>query len=75
MGMYLWMPLPSRALERGWSDEQVASDLLRGSGVALTPGSGFGSQGSGWLRMALVRPVEELQLAVDRLAEALAALD
>ena len=75
MGMYLWMPLPSRALERGWSDEQVASDLLRRSGVALTPGSGFGSQGSGWLRMALVRPVEELQLAVDRLAEALAALD
>jgi aspartate/methionine/tyrosine aminotransferase len=74
MGMYLWMPLPSRAVERGLCDEQVASDLLRRSGVALTPGSGFGSQGSGWLRMALVRPVEELQLAVDRLAEALAAL-
>ena len=74
MGMYLWMPLPSLALERGWNDEQMASHLLRRSGVALTPGSGFGSQGSGWLRMALVRPLEELQLAVDRLAEALAGL-
>ena len=74
MGMYLWMPLPSQTLERGWCDEQVASDLLRRSGVALTPGSGFGSQGSGWLRMALVRPLEELQWAVDRLAEALDGL-
>ena len=71
MAMYLWMPLPSLAVERGWCDEQIASDLLRRSGVALTPGSGFGSQGSGWLRMALVRPLEELQLAVDRLSEAL----
>ena len=71
MAMYLWMPLPSLAVERGWGDEQIASDLLRRSGVALTPGSGFGAQGSGWLRMALVRPLEELQLAVDRLSEAL----
>ena len=52
MGMYLWMPLPSQTVERGWCDEQVASDLLRRSGVVrrldpvLDP---RGVAGCGWL--------------------------
>ena len=71
MAMYLWMPLPAAALARGWSDEQTASELLQRSGVALTPGSGFGTAGRDWLRMALVRPVEELELAAQRLMDAL----
>ena len=73
MAMYLWMPLPAAALARGWSDEQTASELLQRSGVALTPGSGFGPAGRDWLRMALVRPVEELELAAQRLMDALDA--
>ena len=71
MAMYLWMPLPAAALARGWSDEQTASELLQRSGVALTPGSGFGVAGRDWLRMALVRPVDELELAAQRLMDAL----
>ena len=68
MALYLWMPLPSWAQSRGWSDEQLAAEVLEHCGVALTPGSGFGAAGAGWLRLALVRPVMELELAVDRLA-------
>ena len=71
MAMYLWMPLPAAAKARGWSDEQTAAELLRRSGVALTPGSGFGASGRDWLRMALVRPVDELELAAQRLMDAL----
>ena len=71
MAMYLWMPLPAAAIARGWSDEQTAAELLRRSGVALTPGSGFGASGRDWLRMALVRPVDELELAAQRLMDAL----
>ena len=71
MAMYLWMPLPAAAKARGWSDEQTAAELLQHSGVDLTPGSGFGASGLDWLRMALVRPVDELELAAQRLMDAL----
>ena len=67
MALYLWMPVPGWAADRGWSDEQLAAELLEHCGVALTPGSGFGDSGSGWLRLALVRPVEDLENAVTRL--------
>lgn len=67
MALYLWMPIPEWASARGWSDEQLAAELLEHCGVALTPGSGFGDAGRGWLRLALVRPVEELEDAVRRL--------
>ena len=68
MALYLWMPLPSWARSRGWSDERLAAEVLKHCGVALTPGSGFGEAGAGWLRLALVRPSRELESAVDRLA-------
>ena len=67
MALYLWMPIPEWASARRWSDEQLAAELLEHCGVALTPGSGFGDAGRGWLRLALVRPVEELEDAVHRL--------
>ena len=71
MAMYLWMPVPAAARLRGWSDGVTAAELLTRSGVALTPGSGFGAGGRDWLRMALVRPVDELVAAATRLADAL----
>ena len=73
MAMYLWFPLPEGARRRGWSDEDAARELLERSGVALTPGSGFGAGGRDWLRMALVRPVHELVDAASRLADAMDA--
>ena len=71
MAMYLWFPLPDGARRRGWSDEDAARELLERSGVALTPGSGFGAGGRQWLRMALVRPVNVLVDAASRLADAM----
>ncbi len=67
MAMYLWMPLPDWAKESHLSDEDFAVELLQNSGIALTPGSGFGSGGKGWLRLALVRPVDELEAAIKRM--------
>ena len=74
MAPYLWMPCPAAMAELGWGDERCTAELLHRSGVALTPGSGFGEGGSGWLRMALVRPSSELDQAVSRLADAVDAL-
>ena len=71
MALYLWLPLPERFQREGLDDEALADRLLRSSGVALTPGSGFGPAGRDWLRMALVRPADELEQAAHRLLEAL----
>ena len=68
MAMYLWMPLPEWAKGRGLSDEAFAADLLADTGIALTPGSGFGLGGTGWLRLALVRKIDEIEAAVDRMS-------
>ncbi len=67
MSLYLWMPIPNWAKERGFDDEHLAAELLDKTGIALTPGSGFGAGGANWLRLALVLPSEELELAVARL--------
>ena len=68
MALYLWMPVPDWAHARGWRDEQLAAELLEHCGVAVTPGSGFGDAGAGWLRLALVRPTDVLEQAAARLA-------
>ena len=74
MALYLWMPLPAGAAALGWDDERCSAELLSRSGVALTPGSGFGEAGQRWLRMALVQPASELEQAVARLLRATDAL-
>ena len=69
MALYLWMPLPPRLLALG--SEAACSWLLERSGVALTPGIGFGAGGEGWLRVALVAEIDQLQQAAKRLNAAL----
>tara|TARA_B100000459_G_scaffold142357_1_gene102922 strand:- start:814 stop:1032 length:219 start_codon:yes stop_codon:yes gene_type:complete len=71
MALYLWLPLPERLRQQGLNDETLVTRILQSSGVALTPGSGFGPAGRDWLRMALVRPVDELEQAAHRLLDAL----
>ena len=70
MAMYLWLPLPADDEIQTLGDETYARHLLQRSGVALTPGSGFGEGGRGWLRMALVRPTDELEDAARRVVAA-----
>ena len=71
MALYLWLPLPPQLQLQGMTGESLARQLLERSGVSLTPGSGFGPAGRDWLRMALVRPVGELEQAAHRLLDAL----
>ncbi|WP_320667230.1 aminotransferase class I/II-fold pyridoxal phosphate-dependent enzyme [Prochlorococcus sp. MIT 1307] len=67
MAMYLWLPLPTWAVDKGWDDEHLAADLLEKTGIAITPGSGFGAGGANWLRLALVRPADEVEKAISRI--------
>jgi aspartate/methionine/tyrosine aminotransferase len=69
MALYLWLPLPKSLLSLG--SEAACSLLLDRSGIALTPGVGFGDGGEGWVRLALVAEIDQLLLAAKRLNHAL----
>ena len=74
MALYLWLPLPPGALARGLDSESFCAQLLEATGVALTPGNGFGPGGEGWLRLALVHPIEQLEAGADRIGQWLRTL-
>ena len=72
MALYLWLELPPQA--RGMGSEAFGAALLDATGVALTPGNGFGPAGEGWMRLALVHPEEELTAGAARIGAWLASL-
>jgi aspartate/methionine/tyrosine aminotransferase len=74
LALYLWLPLPEVARARGLSSEALCADLLEATGVCLTPGSGFGPGGEGWVRLALVHPLATLEEAAARMGRWLAGL-
>jgi LL-diaminopimelate aminotransferase len=59
---YLWVKVPP-----SHSSVSFASLLLDKAGVVLTPGSGFGEAGEGYVRLALTVPEARLEEAVERL--------
>jgi len=60
--MYLWGRVP-----RGGSSVAFAERLLLEEGVVLAPGAGFGPQGEGWVRFALVGEEARLKDAARRI--------
>ncbi len=63
---YLWFRTPS-----GMSSGQAASFFIEKADVALTPGSAYGAQGEGWLRLSLTVPFVTLDDALARMRQAL----
>jgi aspartate/methionine/tyrosine aminotransferase len=63
--MYIWAKLPDP-----WSTRsiQFGKELVQATGVAVSPGAGFGKSGEGYVRFALVHEPEVLTEAVDRIA-------
>ncbi len=53
------------------NDIELASHLIEGCGVALVPGTAFGSPG--YLRLSYATAMEELEQAMDRLDQALSS--
>ncbi|WP_460799144.1 pyridoxal phosphate-dependent aminotransferase [Microbacterium sp. GXF0217] len=51
----------------GVDDVVLATCLLAERGIAVAPGSGFGDRGRGFVRLALVHPLDRLAELVDRL--------
>ncbi|HEY1387613.1 MAG TPA: LL-diaminopimelate aminotransferase [Ktedonobacterales bacterium] len=62
-GLYVWPRIPE-----GRTSAEFAYDLLDHAGIAVTPGTNFGSNGEGYVRISLT-------VADDRLDEAMARLE
>jgi aspartate/methionine/tyrosine aminotransferase len=56
------------------SSTWLANYLLEEAGVALLPGTSFGEFGEGYLRLCFANSLENIQIALERLAEALTKL-
>lgn len=67
--MFVWAPLPATWRDRG--SLAFARHLLDAAGVAVSPGVGFGPEGEGYVRFALVQPEERIAEAVARIGQAL----
>ncbi len=63
--MYVWAKLPEP-----WQQNSIefCKALVAQTGVAASPGAGFGSSGEGYVRFALVHEPALLKTAVDRIA-------
>lgn len=66
---YLWFATP-----RAMTSAQASKFFLEEADTVVTPGSAYGEQGEGWLRIALTESEDRLRLAVERMQAALSAL-
>ena len=62
-GLYLWVAVPGRGPSLAW-----ALDLLERGGLIVAPGSFFGPEGEGYVRIAMVPTLEECERAAAILA-------
>jgi len=62
-GLYVWAKVP-----RGYTSLEFANDLLDRVGVAVTPGTGYGKHGEGYIRLSLTIPDAGLVKGLSRLA-------
>lgn len=69
-GMFIWVPVPEPWRSR-MSTMDFAMMLLEKGDVAVSPGSGFGESGEGYLRLALVENENRLRQAVRQISRCL----
>lgn len=67
-GLYLWPRIPA-----GQASTDFALNLLERTGVAVTPGTNFGSGGDGYVRISLTVPDAQLDEAVARMSSVIGA--
>ena len=61
--MFVWAPIPKQYQSR--NSMAFCLDLIEKSGVICTPGSSFGPLGEGYVRFALVLPLDKIREAVE----------
>lgn len=61
--LYIWAPVPE-----GYTSAEFATRLLDETGVVVTPGTGYGKCGEGYVRLSLTAPDEDIDIGLERLS-------
>nr|WP_246427968.1 aminotransferase class I/II-fold pyridoxal phosphate-dependent enzyme [Paenibacillus phyllosphaerae] len=69
--MFVWAQLPKMewGLSEDWTSRRISREMLRMQGVAVIPGDAFGSEGEGFVRIALVEDESKLLEAASRIGK------
>ncbi|PCI40408.1 MAG: LL-diaminopimelate aminotransferase [Elusimicrobia bacterium] len=70
--MYIWTRLPEPA--RSLKSLEFSERLIEEQGVVISPGSGFGPEGEGYMRFSLIQSPERLREAAKRIGIFLSSL-
>ncbi len=62
--IYVWCPVPD-----GWTSVKFAGSLLREAHLSVTPGTVFGRNGEGYVRISITSPEEQIDEALERLSD------
>ena len=62
--LYVWARIPS-----GFTSAEFTTNLLEQCDIVVTPGSGYGPSGEGYIRLSLTTSEENLTKGLARLAE------
>lgn len=60
--LYVWFQIPA-----GWSSEAFAMAVLENAWVSMTPGTVFGGNGEGYVRLSITVSEEKIREAISRL--------
>jgi aspartate/methionine/tyrosine aminotransferase len=63
-GFYLWVAVPTSVPDGGWG---LVETLALEGGLLASPGELYGEGGAGFVRVAMVQPMERLRLVGERL--------
>lgn len=63
-GFYLWVPVPEERWPDAWA---MAEALANDGGLLVSPGDLYGEAGAGHVRVAVVQPMDRLELVGERL--------
>ncbi len=61
--LYLWARIP-----QGYTSLEFATQLLEEAGVVVTPGTGYGRYGEGYIRLSLTAPDDKIEEGLARLS-------
>ena len=62
--MFMWANITS-----GWTSRQISREICLQTGVVVVPGDAFGSEGEGYVRIALVQEEQRLREAAERIGQ------
>jgi alanine-synthesizing transaminase len=72
-GMFVWVKIPAPYDQMG--SVKFSIEMMNRANVALAPGAGFGEEGDGYLRLALVENENRIRQALKQMKRALVEID